>query len=343
MNVQLDWQAGDENGGWEPVAVMDERTATTTFGWVSRRGWMVLLVALVTCAGAGYVLARHLAGETLRRAAFHIQTVVDLEARALQEGDADLYLAQQDAASPGWYAQQVRRVYPNRGPQGSGVPYACTSPETSLGDSSLVLRGRVEHVELMGDVAWVETAVERGTARQVRFYRQTDLGWIHTAPRAEFWRSPVELVYDNVVVRGHRRDLPYVEPLIRHAQAVLARVCAELDCPADLKVELHFVVRRSMAGLPARSGNRVVLPSPWLSGIPVAERWDEGYLDELTSQVAHGAVSQLAGSAADERAWKAALSRIFPSRNVDGPTGTWSPSKTAPSWYDCWVSVDHTY
>jgi hypothetical protein len=143
---------------------------------------------------------------------------------------------------------------------------------------------------MRGDVAWVEVAQPQASLRQVRFYRQTPQGWLHTAPRGQFWRDPVEWPAGRVVVRACRHDLPHLEPVVTHIVGVVDDLCATLGCPADVGLEVHF---SHHDGPPALSGAVLTLPSPWLTGVPVDEARDVAYVRALTYWTAYGIVSQM--------------------------------------------------
>ena len=64
-----------------------------------------------------------------------------------------------------------------------------------------VLPAKLTHVELQGDIAWVEVIEGEPPVRRVRFYRQTERGWVHTAPRESFWGKEVTL--RSGPIRGH--------------------------------------------------------------------------------------------------------------------------------------------
>ena len=165
MNVQLDWQAGDETGKWETIATVTAHPRRNIPPWV----WRVLVAALATFTVGGSILVHRWYQEAQRRIAFQIQSVIDLEARAVQRGDGALFMAQQDPTLPAWHAQQK-----------------------SAG-SAVARPAKVQDVTLRGDIAWVEVIAGQEPVRQVRFCRQTELGWMHTAPRAAFWGDPVDI------------------------------------------------------------------------------------------------------------------------------------------------------
>jgi len=103
MNVQLDWQAGDETGEWETIATVGAYAPRRK---IPHRMWRVLIAALATFIIGGSILVHRWYREAQRRIAFQVQSVIDLEARAVQRGNSALFMAQQDPALPGWHAQQ---------------------------------------------------------------------------------------------------------------------------------------------------------------------------------------------------------------------------------------------
>jgi len=114
--------------------------------------------------------------------------------------------------------------------------------------------------------------------RQVRFYRRTEQGWLHTAPDGSYWGKDVAQTRDGVRVHCRERDLPYLQPLVEQVIATDRALCATLGCPAADPLVLQFVPYSTS---PALLDDRVVLSSPWLSGIPSQGEWEPRYLDEL--------------------------------------------------------------
>ena len=99
MSSQFEWQAGDDDR-WETIARV---TKEDRRGWrhrVPRWLWVGLLAILVTGATGGYAAARRRYEVASKQIAFQIQSVIDLEARAFEAGDEELFLAQQDSRIP---------------------------------------------------------------------------------------------------------------------------------------------------------------------------------------------------------------------------------------------------
>jgi hypothetical protein len=129
-----------------------------------------------------------------------------------------------------------------------------------------VLPATVEEVDLRGDVAWVQVIEGNPAVRRMRFYRQTDLGWMHTAPDPEFWQAPVEHHHGKqLAFYYHQRDQPYIEPLVNQIGAAFYRVCAFAGCKTDERFEILIYPEYPEGDL----SFDLALPSPWLTGIPV--------------------------------------------------------------------------
>ena len=132
----LDWQVANEEGEWEPVEGLGNTMGGRTPAGgreaegrgrivakprLPRWAWGALLMVLAMLAMGATLRLHRRYQEALRRVAFQIQSVIDLEARALEQGDADLYLAQQDEAATAWYAQQKMRVGADGAQPGSAM------------------------------------------------------------------------------------------------------------------------------------------------------------------------------------------------------------------------------
>ena len=78
MNACLDWQIGDENGGWETISTMEKRTGSRTPRWT----WYVLLAllaVLATAVAGGRFVLQYRYDRALNRATLQIQDAIDLE------------------------------------------------------------------------------------------------------------------------------------------------------------------------------------------------------------------------------------------------------------------------
>jgi len=282
MGVQFEWQAGTGDGHWETLAETKRRQR---FKWLRRVRWWVWCILGLVLLGAGlggYIVVRRRYEEATRQVAFAIQNVIDIEAQAFSDKNVALFLDQQDISAVTWYQQQEQRIR-----------YQCVLP--FLREAVLyqwcapLLPAKVEQVELRGDVAWVQVLERDGTARRARFYRQTSRGWKQTAPQVAFWEVPVELHYDDLIFRYHRRDVPYMAPLVEQIYQTIHSVCRTADCPplgtTPDALMVVFSVDVPFGQPPQLQGNVLLLASPWLTGLPVSGTWDDAYLLTLAYQV----------------------------------------------------------
>jgi len=275
VNVQFDWQAGTDDGQWEIVAQSERQPLFGRLRRVPRWAWVVVVVVSITTIACGYVLLRRQYEVVSEEIGFHVQDVIDLEARAYALGDRELFLEQQDRAAIDWYEYQVARI-------------------DGTCECDPVLPAEVQDIELRGDVVWVEVLEGEPRVRRARFYRQTELGWKQTAPRVEFFQLPVQLRYGALTFWYHRRDEPYVDPLIERIHETVGQVCATVDCPGLSELQVVFSVDVRPDQPPELRDNVLTLPSPWLSGIPADGAWTEEHLRQLTYRVS----SELTTSAA---------------------------------------------
>ncbi len=267
QSPHFEWQAGDDDGHWETIAQETGNARRTRRRRVLWYLGIALLAAIVVTAACGYVVVRRRYDEASRQIAFQIQSAIDLEARAFAEGNKDLFLAQQDEASALWYESQSRSLE-RRG--------------RSFAPVLTVLPAQIDNVTMQGDVAWVQVIEGDPPLRRVRFYRQTDKGWLHTAPDLRFWRTPVEHGYgDQLVFSYHQSDQPYIDPLLDQLAQAFIELCASAGCAGDAKFVILFYPED--AGSDAQVN--LALPSPWLSGIPEGD-WSELYGEAAVSALA---------------------------------------------------------
>jgi hypothetical protein len=305
MGVQFEWQAGTGDGQWETLAETKRRSPFHRLRRVRWWVWCILGSTLLGLAFGGYILVRRRYEAATRQVVFAIQNVIDVEAQAFAQRDIALFLDQQDSSAAEWFQQQERRIR-----------FDCIWPlatqATMYQTCAPLLPAQVEKVELRQDVAWVQVLENEGTVRRARFYRRTDRGWQQTAPEAAFWQVPVELRYDDLVFRYHRRDEPFVTPLIEQIYETIHDVCRTAECPpldgSSDGLMVVFSVDVPYGRPPQMNDNVLLLASPWLSGLPVSGDWDETYLRELAYRVEHAvgarSVGVLLGDAANrERAY----------------------------------------
>ncbi len=288
MGIDFNWQAGDEGGQWEVIAEQQRKVRRRK---VPRWARYVLLATIVLAAAGGYALIRRRYEQAHQQMVFQIQGVIDLEADAYAQGDADLFLGQQDEASPDWYDLQRERIKADC-PNGAPASARCVP----------VLPAEVLEVDLREDVAWVEVLEDDPPVRRARFYRQTALGWKHTAPQLAFWGRAIELHYGDLIFRYHERDQPYMEPLVDHIAGAFYETCAQVGCPPDRSFQVNFAVDPVLSTgiVPSFQDSEWILPSPWFAGLPIDGEWTQVQLDALDYAIAHGLATQALRVAPEE-------------------------------------------
>ncbi len=263
--IDFEWQVGGEGGEWETIA---ETKRQPQRKW----SWRVLVTAgllLLVASTASYLFLRRRFQEANRQITFQIQSVIDLEVRAWNRGDVDLYLRQQDELALDWYGRQTQliRERHERGPAEPLPPI------------------QISQVNVQGDVAWVETIQGPAPLRQMRFYRREANSWLHTAPDETFWGTAVEYRYgEQLIFRYHQRDQPYIDPLLDRLGKLFYKVRRTVYCPETNKFEIHFVTEFE-TGQPAP--HVIFVSSPWISGIPLEGEWSDRHIERAARMLAY--------------------------------------------------------
>jgi hypothetical protein len=246
------------------------------------------------------VVTASLYREALRRTTFQIQCTTDLEARAYAQQRTTLLLALQDPEASAWYARQARCAVLRENVASVGMPAQSVTDRACLP----IERGAVQRVDLRGDVALVELVTDPGQLRVVRFYRQTERGWVHTVPVGAFWGDAVQVSGDGVIVHGVQRDLRHLERVRETVAALRSDLCAKLDCSAA-PLEVH--VDAETLAWPEAASAQIALLSPSLVGLREDGALSAAYRDELAVRTAYVLLSQWVG--ADRGGWTNLLQR----------------------------------
>jgi hypothetical protein len=101
-----------------------------------------------------------------------------------------------------------------------------------------------------------------------------------------------------LIVRYHERDVPHIEPLLVYLTQVAGEVSADLRYVTSAsKLVVYFAPDLVGCGScldvesPPPSSTKIILPSPWLSGIPADGLWEEATLRSLRYGVAYALAS----------------------------------------------------
>jgi hypothetical protein len=261
--IDFQWEVGGESGEWETIAESKKRPR----GRWSWRVWAVIAAVLIVVTAVAYIVVRQRFEEANQQITDQIKDVIDLETRAWNRGDADMYLRQQDDFDLDWYAHQSRLINAKR----------------AQGDADNVPAVKIQNVNVQSDTAWVETIEENEPVRRMRFYRQTDRGWLHTAPDPRFWDQAIEYHYgDQIVFRYYERDQPYIDPLVEQLGAAFYDICMTVNCESTFEINFAIDVSETI-DVPQET---VRLFSPWTSGIPLEGEWSETYAEPALHKLA---------------------------------------------------------
>ncbi|MFN2231511.1 MAG: hypothetical protein ACK2VA_17205 [Anaerolineae bacterium] len=264
MSVQFDWQVGSNEGQWEILASRGGGPRIHWPWWI----WLILALVVSGMAAGGYLLLRRRYAAAVSMAEFQIQNVIDIEARAFAQGDEERYLEQQDIAALDWYRWQQLRIQPD-------CPSLLTEAQSLSAYCSPALPAVIASLDLQGDVAWVQVLEGGPQVRRVRFYRQTNAGWKHTAPQPGFWRGETTTQYGRVSVHYHERDRPQIDPLLQHLSRSQHDVCQTIYCPTVseldvvLTIDVPPYIHPYLDSDPRPQGSDTLyLSSPWVAGVP---------------------------------------------------------------------------
>jgi hypothetical protein len=106
--------------------------------------------------------------------------------------------------------------------------------------------------------------------------------------------------YGELFVQYHKRDEPEVVYLEELIASTYAHVCAVTLCPKVNTLTVDFTVASPVYHTPYLEADpehegrdRIVLSSPWLSGMPVdGESWDEAYIERLVHAVVYATTTR---------------------------------------------------
>lgn len=227
--------------------------------WASR--WRIVLVVLLVVALSLAVAAA--VARYRSEPAWHIQTLLRSEARALEAGDRAAFMSLQDAANEVWWRHQRDKFNSQQWARERGESWALEP----------VPRPKVIRVELQdeGEEVWVEVVwTEWGiTRRKVEFFRLTNGQWKHTGPDERYWGSPLETQTEHLHWIYRERDEEWVTELLDKGEKIYQRVCDDFGIvPAEEQVTIEVAYSLDAAYLPFYPEGPILwMPSPLLVGM----------------------------------------------------------------------------
>jgi hypothetical protein len=208
MSAQLDWEIEDVE---TPLPHTVPESKRQLHGC---RRWLRVLALIALVAAVGLVFLRFRVVQERNKIEDELRVAVELELAALEGGDRDLFLNQQDTEDRTWRRVQ-ETAFNNHHAQAGRAPWE---------DAPQVPRytGKVPVVYVQGDEAWAEVEVERGdlTWRELWFYRWTQgAGWRHTRFDEDWLGEEQALATIHLRLAFPQRDEAIVSTLAREMEA----------------------------------------------------------------------------------------------------------------------------
>lgn len=226
---------------------------------------------------------------------------------AAEEGDVELFESLILDRMQTWTEAQVtladRGLLLNRWPMALFLPDGA-DPVSLEADVLPNLREAEVSADYRYRVGTQGSQADSVVLRQFFSYRKQDEQWLLNPPTGAFW-GPWESASGRYLTLSYpERDEQISQRLAADLEAIVGQTCnsvAELECPADLRIEVEFVadpivfVELSDPTSRLSGGRHMELPTPTLLGFPV----DESAYRALYRAYAQRIVSRLVSERAD--------------------------------------------
>ena len=303
MSSNFEWQT-EEIAEWpEAAAVASEPKPPSPFRWF-RALAVVLLIAAV-----GWVVYRQV-DQRVAEAAAHVEADVlsahNVVWQAAQQQDVELLETVLSGRDPRWTEAQKTLVEDGRLFDAAALgfqrqPAEADFPVTRSDNITITLSADLTAAE----VFWLEPLTIHTSGRLTEtvallhnaVYRRGERSWLLSPPPRDFWGEWQQASGAYISLVYPQRDEHVARRLVHDLDAVVVRVCTQLDkitCPAGLSLRLRLETdaRSQLAINDAEtmlmSGRSLDLPTPTLVGRPVDEA---GYQALVRGYGAHVAVA----------------------------------------------------
>lgn len=242
-DADLEWIFIDESNPWPKPGIKPPRPNHRR-----RRPIVGVTLILIVLASATVLFLRHRIAQSQRQLRAEIQALIDLEARAVANGDRELYLSLKSDEDDNWFEwQQYTFDYLTQKPG--------AWPQLQVSD-----------VDVVDEYVWVFTI---GTLKEsddpfgwVLFYRWTNDAWRHAPPDLRYWGPEREQDHGQVRFVYHERDEPFIESITAELNGLPNSLCDDLSCQADLGLKVYLSLPYPFGRPPPSTPNVIVLPSP---------------------------------------------------------------------------------
>jgi len=248
--------------------------------------WGTTLLILLTLMGIGiraWVASRL---ETANRIEQELRAAVELELKAIADGDTELFIARQDPTDSEWRIRQITRYISAR------VPFA-PAPRLVPADRPAEIR----QVQLSRDTArvdlvhWFQPGPQfprpQGAPISASlplpfhtawFYRQTDDGtWVHVAPPDAYLGVPHSWHGIWLSIRATEAEAQLIDSVAGELVRLVSRACRIVLCPEDV----HYILSFENTIQPGIRDERWALPALYLAGLPGDEPARAAWLQAL--------------------------------------------------------------
>ena len=290
MSVSFDWEFSDDT---------DSRRKRDGSPPPSRRQrrWLLwgagLIVALLLVILTRAWMVRRLRVAEIGEAEF--RAAVELEAKAISEGDLELFHSLQDPADPNWQESQMKRYSPENQ---TFVPAPGLCPSDRIAEiQDLHFFGDTGRVEI---TRWFQKGCESSALatswqtdtlpfHMTWFYLRDEHGdWHHIAPTNDYWGIPFSWHGNRLTVRATEVEAERIDSTARSLAGLMSQACLWMECPEEDQYTISF----EDIPAPTERENAWALPALYMAGLPDSDGAQAAWQEAL----ARWAIEKLAES-----------------------------------------------
>ena len=328
MSTDFVWECFDDEdedltGGNDEIRTTGRR----------QRFWLMkasVLLILLIAAGIGMVAWLTYCRRLIETDEALLRAIVELELRAIADGDSELFVARQDPSDSRWRERQVARYLASSAAGFSPAPgLAPANRPTEIGQVQCI--GHSGKVEL---VHWFEAEADLDSGlqdvplpfRTTWYYaRREDGTWYHITEPKENWGTPFSWRGKHLTIRAPNIEAEELAPIAEQLDRLLDQNCEWLNCAEGVEFVLSF----EDVLAPQSVGQRWAMPALSYAGLPEDETARAAWQRALARWLVHALVQAHTAPDGLKTAWSAHASDQGWERNAGLPTapstGPWEP------------------